>query len=242
MPTTLTAAIAQAHERLTPRVTALLKQVERSAVRHPQAPVPPATLAVAITLFAEARKILGREAMRIVGSATGDLSALSVGLGQLVAGLEAFEAEHSGWSAKARCVVWRVEGPVLPVTRLKPPGVEAGPAVGPDPKSERVRADLLKLIAARFAAGYDEGYRDASEGKPPSSRYAEEIWDRLADKAGGDEPARLRTLQQRYGTTKPPPHLMPVGARLGEWQRIEAERHAADQAERLAKYGARAAE
>lgn len=89
MPNTLTAAIARAHERLLPRITALLKQVERSAGRRPQASVPPATRVVAKALFAEARKIIGRGAGLLAGSTPVDLSALSVGLGQLAARLEA---------------------------------------------------------------------------------------------------------------------------------------------------------
>jgi len=236
--TTLTPATALAHERLHPRVIALLKQVERSAARHPQHPVPVAMRDVAKTLFVEARKVLGREAMRNLGGATADLGALSIGLGQLVAGLEAFEAAHSGWSARARCTVWTVEGPAMPVKRLKPPGVETGPAVGSNPEASQVRKDLTRLIMARFVAGYDEGYRHASEGRPPSSRYAEEIWDGQVKKAGGnDEAARLRLLQERYGTITPPPHLMPIGAKPGEWERIAAERQAAERAERLAKAG-----
>lgn len=237
-PIPLTPAIAVAHERLYPRVTALLKQVERSAARHPQHPVPTATLQVVRPLLGEARKILGREAMRGSGSATGDLSALALGLSQLVAQLEAFEAEHSGFSAKAKCVVWRVEGPSMPVTRLKPAGVEAGPATASNPEASQMRKELTRLIMARFVAGYDEGYRAASRGEPPTSRYAENIWDGQVKKAGGnDEQARLRLLKERYGTITPPPHLMPVGAKLGEWRRIEAERQAIDRAERLAKYG-----
>lgn len=234
---TLTPAIALAHERLYPRVTALVKQVERSAARQPGHPVPPATLEVARTLFGEARKILGREAMRGIGVANGDLSALALGLSQLVAQLEGFEAEHSGFSAKAKCVVWRLEGPPMPVTRLKPAGVEAGPKPVNDRRAEETREQLMKLIAARFVAGYDEGYRDAQEGKPPSSRYAEIVWEALVKMAGGsDEAARLRLLKQRYGTTTPPSHLMPIGAKPGEWARIEAERAAIEQAERLARH------
>lgn len=131
---TLTPAIALAHERLYPRVIALLAQVEKLAARRPQDPVPPATLVVARDLFGGARKIIGREAARLGGNAAADLGALAVGLGQLRAGLEAFEAANSGWSAKARCTVWRLGGPPLPVTRLKPPTSEI--ARDPDRASE----------------------------------------------------------------------------------------------------------
>jgi hypothetical protein len=80
-------------------VIALLAQVEKSAGRQSQQPVPEATLTVARDLFRAARKIIGREAARLGGTATADLGALAVGLGQLRAGLEAFEAANSGWSA-----------------------------------------------------------------------------------------------------------------------------------------------
>lgn len=234
-PTTpLTPAIAEAHERLYPRVGALLAQVEKLAARSPAQPLPPATLAVAQSLFRAARKILGREAGRIAGSAMGDLGALSVGLGQLKAALETFEAANSQWSASARCTVWRLDGPAMPVGRLKPAGVEAGPARKDNPEQQRLQGKILKLLAARFAAGYDTGYRHASEGLPPSSEDAERIWDALVKQFGGEEKARRGELRRLYGTDRPPPHLMPVGAKPGEWKRIEAERQAAEQAERRA--------
>lgn len=239
---TLTPAIALAHERLYPRVTALLAQVEKAAGRHAQQPVPAATLAVAQDLFRGGRKIIGREAARLGGGAAADLGALAVGLGQLRAALEAFEAANSGWSARARCTVWRLDGPPLPVTRLKPPASETARDAERASEPSEARKQLARLIIARFAAGYDEGYSDGSAGSPPSSRYAEEVWDGLVRKAGdNDEKARLAKLKRLYGTTSPPPHLMPVGAKPGEWVRIMAERQAADLAERQARWGTPAA-
>jgi hypothetical protein len=119
---TLTPVIAQAHERLYPRVIALLAQVEKLAARRPRDPVPEATLTVARELFGAARKILGRDAARIAGTATADLGALAVGLGQLRAGLEAFEAANSRFVPKLGRVGWNVAGEPLPVARLKPTG------------------------------------------------------------------------------------------------------------------------
>ena len=171
---TLTAAIAQAHERLLPRVTALLKQVERSAVRQPQAPVPAATRAVARTLFAEARKILGREAGLLAGAGPADLSALSVGLGQLAAGLEAFEAAHSSYSADLRCVAWDVPGAPLPVSRLKPTGLVKGFAPV-NPVKAAATANLRSRIGRRIdeiaSARYMTGYRDGQAGRPPQPPF-----------------------------------------------------------------------
>ena len=164
-----------------------------------------------------------------------------MGLGQFRARLEAFEAANSGWSAKAKCIVWRVGGPPLPVTRLKPPGVETVPPVEEMPESAKpggAREQLVRLIMARFAAGYDEGYRHAKEGNPPSSRYAEGAWEAMVEWCGGDEQARLRDLERRYGTSKPPPHLMPVGALPGEWERIQLERYEIEKAEKVARLAA----
>jgi hypothetical protein len=126
MPTTLTPDIALAHERLYPRVTALLKQVERLAVRHPEQPVPPAILGVARGVFKEGRGILGREVGQWAGRALLSLGGLSVGLGQLVAGLEAFEAENAGFSYDLRCVASEVKDAQMPFSRLKPGGLVRG--------------------------------------------------------------------------------------------------------------------
>ena len=236
MPTPLTPATARLHEALYPRVTALLKQVERAAAKHPEQPIPPATLGVARGLFGEARKVLGRAVGPRAGLGFADLGGLSLGLGQLVARLEGFEAAHSGFSKKARCVVWHVAGPVLPVTRLKPPGVEAGPVAPDDARLSPARLQLTRLVMARYAAGYDQGYRDASAGYPPNGEYAERIWDELVKVPGDDEAVRKRELKRLYGTDTPPPHLMPIGTKPGEWHRIALDRQAADKAALMARW------
>lgn len=176
-PITLSPATALAHERLYPRVTALTKQVERSAIRHPAGPVPSATIEIARTLFAQARKIVGREAMRGAGGASGDLTALSVGLSQLVAMLEAFEGEHSGFSARAKCVVWRfTTGVERPVSRLRPLSGKAAMASAPEAQKvhdyghmgkDRSQAlkTLLKRMNEREVEAYTSGYHDAMAGR-----------------------------------------------------------------------------
>src|SRR6218665_3697111 len=168
MPTPLTEAVIATHERLYPRVAALLKQVER--VRG-HVPVPEETGRLAGELGREARKLLGREGRRIGqlgGKAkTGaplDHQGLAVALGQVVAGLEAFEATHSGWSGPSKCTVWNIEGPPRPVLRLLPPGSTANPATAQDGQRDKNRAFIIKLMLSRYAAGYDDGYRDASAG------------------------------------------------------------------------------
>lgn len=166
---TLTATTALAHERLYPRVTALLKQVERSAVRHPEHPVPATTWAVANTLFAEARKILGREGGLGARGAGADLSALAVGLGQLVAMLEAFEAANSSFSHELRAVAWDVPKVQMPVSRLKPKGMVNGFApVNPQRQSDTaaLRSTIARRIDDIASARYMSGYRDAKAGRP----------------------------------------------------------------------------
>lgn len=173
-PTTLTAAIAVAHERLYPRVTALLKQVERSASRHPEHPVPAATRNIANALFAEARKILGREAGRIAGTATADLSALALGLGQVVAMLEAFEAANSSFSYDLRAVAWDVRNAKMPVSRLKPAGLVKGFApVNPQKQADgdKLRTKIARRIDEIASARYMSGYRDGKAGRPPQPPF-----------------------------------------------------------------------
>lgn len=172
--TTLTPAIALAHGRLYPRVTALLKQVERSAARHPEHPVPATTRAVANTLIAEARKILGREALRGAGSAMADLSALAVALSQLVAMLEAFEAAHSSFSYELRALAWDVPKAPMPISRLKPRGLVKGFApVNPQRQADgdKLRARIAQRIDEIASARYMSGYRDAKAGRPPQPPF-----------------------------------------------------------------------
>lgn len=166
---TLTPAIAQAHERLYPRVIALLAQVEKLAARRSRDLVPAATLTVARELFGAARRILGREAARIAGTATADLGALAVGLGQLRAGLEAFRGgefplraeagprrlEGRGRAA-AGCVCLKPTGPQKAAPPNRDNGVEPG-----------FRSKLYRRICERENLRYLQGYRDGQAGRPP---------------------------------------------------------------------------
>ncbi|MDB5538555.1 MAG: hypothetical protein JWQ89_282 [Devosia sp.] len=195
-PTTpLTRETILAHERLHPRIAALLKQVERVAARRPAQPVPEESLKLSRTLCREAAKLLGREG-RGIGVPAGpagpglDHGGLAVALGQAIAALEAFEAEHSGQSKKLGHAIWQIDGPPMPVTRLLPKGHGGKEVKTRDPEAERNRREVYRLIMGRFKAGYDEGYQAAMDGKPPSARYAEDAWDRLMEREQGAEAAR----------------------------------------------------
>ncbi|WP_423065321.1 hypothetical protein [Devosia sp. CN2-171] len=217
MTTTLTEALIATHERLYPRLAALLKQVERVAGQRASTPVPEESARLARQLVGEAATLLGREGRGIAVPPANktpplDHAGLAVALGQAVAGLEAFEAAHSGWSAKSKCTVWTLDGPPRPVLRLLGPGTEANPVETRNPEAERLREEVYRLILGRYSAGYDAGYRDGRAGKAPRSEYCERIWNKVSDLRGGAENARLSGLTGDRVRYDPPHHLMPDGA------------------------------
>lgn len=226
MPNPLTPAVIDAHERLYPRLAALLKQVERITAKCPRDLVPEATVQLAGQLCRQAAKLLGKEGRPIVaalGAAKGpkaiplDHAGLVVVLAQAVAGLEAFEAAHSGWSAKGKCTVWVIDGPPRPVLRLLPPGSEAKPVEANDPQGALYRGTIHRSLMARYSAGYDAGYRDAKAGIAPQARHCEILWDDLCEKQGGFEEARRAGLKPpRIRYTNPPAHLVPEGAVMSD--------------------------
>ncbi len=213
MPTPLTPSLIASHERLYPRLAALLKQVERA---RGNLLVPEETARVSRELCREAAKLLGREGRGIAVPPPNkplDHQGLAVMLGQAVAGLGAFEAAHSGWSPKSKCAVWVIDGPPRPVLRLMPPGSEGKPVQSKDPQAGQYRRELYKLIMGRYAAGYDAGYRDAKEGTAPRADYCERVWDGLMEKEAGVEEARRAGLRPpRVRASNPPRHLVPEGS------------------------------
>lgn len=219
MPTpALTPEIIAAHERLYPRLAALLKQVERVAARRPGAEVTEETGRLARELCREAAKLLGRDGRGIglpkpVAGAPLDHGGLAIHLGQALAGLEQFEATHSGHSKQLGYAIWQVDGPPMPVTRLLPRG---GKAIEPrDPKTNFFRREVTRLILARYSAGYDTGYKDASEGRPPSAEYAERLWDSEREREAGVAAAQRAGIPRpRVRYTNPPRALVPKGAVL----------------------------
>lgn len=159
-PTTLTPATAQAHERLHHRVATLLAQVEKLAGRRPQERVPDAMLGVAHELFREARKILGREGVRVAGAGADDLAGLAVRLGQLKASLDALSAAQQGARPG-------LSGGAKPAGAGRFPassqmGTQRDNGVEPG-----FRNKLYKRICQRENLRYMQGYRDGQAGRPP---------------------------------------------------------------------------
>ena len=224
---TLTPETILAHERLYPRLASLLKQVERVAGQRAAQPAPAESLKLAQQLCRETARLLGREGRGIGvprGAAKGatsgeagglDHAGLAVALGQALAGLEAFEAEHSGHSKKLDCAVWQIDGPPMPVTRLLPKGHGGKAIKTKDPEAALHRRMVYKLIVGRFKAGYDEGYKAASEGQPPSARYAEGVWDSLMEtEQGAKEMRGPGEPRPRVRYEHPPREIVPNGATL----------------------------
>lgn len=182
MPTpTLTPEAVAAHERLYPRLAALMKQVERVASRRPGAPVPEESAKLSRELCREAARLLGRDGRGIglpkpvAGAAPLDHAGLAIHLGQAVAGLEAFEAAHS--AVVAGVPSWQLgTGESRPVARLWARAASTGQRqAAPKPQAARSRYDetpaqmrsaVIKRIMERENQRYMQGYRDAKAGKP----------------------------------------------------------------------------
>lgn len=221
-PSPLTPDLIAAHERLHPRLASLLKQVERTASRRPAQLVPAESVKLAQQLCREAAMVLGREGrgIRMPRSAAGaplDHASLAVHLGQALAGLELFETTHSGHSKQLGYAIWQIDGPPRPVTRLLPKGHGGKLAKTSDPEAAQNRRKAYKLIVGRFKAGYDEGYRQAMAGKPPSASYAEGVWDSLMEhEQGARGPLAPGESRPRVRYERPPREIVPNGATLSD--------------------------
>ncbi len=182
MPTTLTKTVIATHERLHPRLAALLKQVERVAGKRPGEPVPEETLKLSQTLIREAAKLLGREGRGIsapkgssaAGKAALDHQNLAVALGQALAGLEAFEGTHTVLAGGVRS--WQLgDGTRQPVARLLAKTSARGATTAPAKPdfgfmgrtASEARQKLYSRMIERENLRYMQGYRDAKAGKDP---------------------------------------------------------------------------
>lgn len=119
--TALSPARAAAHESLFLKLSALRDQAEKTGIRYPDRAVPPATLAVAETLLAEAAGFVLRRGRRErLPMAAPVWGGLLTQLGQALARLDHFEAQHTRWDKVANARVWVLPGHEVPVRRLRP--------------------------------------------------------------------------------------------------------------------------
>ncbi|MEP7239530.1 MAG: hypothetical protein ABI697_01475 [Devosia sp.] len=166
----LTAALATTHEALYPRLDMLLRQVEAIAARKPEGDVPAETLATAEALLFDTRRFAGRGTGRDLAPAPDSFGALATVLGQALARLAAFETAHSVWSGPHNGFVWRLpRGELRPVARLRPHTALPVHA-GDDRETARMRAEIVRRIAAKYDEGFDAGRKAAaaSLSTPPS--------------------------------------------------------------------------
>ncbi|KRA96639.1 hypothetical protein ASD83_16220 [Devosia sp. Root685] len=169
MPTALpqiTHHLAERHEALWLRLSALHKDVCAIATKKPEAPVGNTERATVEGLISDCRPFLKKPADRLPVAAQ-HFAGLALQLGQVLAMLEDFENRHAFWDGKAGCRVWRVAGPTLPMARLR---AEVPPFELKTYKGRDMREALAKLMNAKESRVYEAGFaagRAARLGAPP---------------------------------------------------------------------------
>jgi hypothetical protein len=160
----LTLALAERHEALWLRLTALHGQLATLASRRPGEPLPEATRIVAEALLADAAVFWdGGDILPALAPVAG--GALTQ-LGQALAGLESYELAHSGWDERQKCFAWLIRAELVPIRRLRPqvlPVDKAG--------ETREMLELQKQIERRINA-LTKGLPDPDDGPPRARAYA----------------------------------------------------------------------
>ena len=163
----LTRQTAEAHEALYPALARLAAQLEAMAARRPTAPVPPAARSIAADLLFEAQAFGWHRPSRTrrdLPEPAADVGGLATQLGQALALLDAFEAAHSAWYPDRQCFAWQLLDP-LPVRRLRPETSAIVKSAKQQRESDHMRSELIRLMEAKVASSYDQGYADASSGR-----------------------------------------------------------------------------
>lgn len=159
--------LAERHESLWLRLSALHKDICAIAAKKPEAPVGRTERATVEGLICDCRPFLKKPGGRLPVAAE-TFGGLAVQLGQVLAMLEDFENRHAFWDGKAGCRVWRVAGPALPVARLRQ---EVPPFELKTSKGRDMREALVKLMNAKESRIYEAGFaagRAARLGPPPA--------------------------------------------------------------------------
>jgi hypothetical protein len=158
----LTRQKAEAHEALYPGLERLTRQLEAMAARNPSASVPPAARAIAADLLFDAQRF-SAGVRRGLPEVADDLGGLVTQLGRALAQLDAFEAAHSAWNPDLKGFVWLLRDP-LPVKRLRQETAAVIKSAKDKRQSDFYRSEVLRLMNAKVADSYDQGYADASSG------------------------------------------------------------------------------
>ncbi|WP_173088485.1 hypothetical protein [Devosia sp. 1635] len=164
----ITPALAERHEALWLRLTALQEQARSVAAKKPEA-----LLGDEVRMAAEAvlhdAQIFGpkRRAQEKLPPAAPSWGGLSVQLGQALALLAAYEASHTGWSEEDRFRVWLTRPLPMPVRRLLP-AEQFSPEGRDEMRSIRQKLALRMDRAFRdhFSRGYQAGIAAARRAEP----------------------------------------------------------------------------
>lgn len=173
----LTAALADTHEALVIRLTALTAEVRAIALRRPGLPVPAEVEALAAGLLHDASGFAPK--LGPLPAVAPTYSGLAVELSQALAALEVFEVRHTRWDRTRQAIVWHLaSGATTPLRRLRPQLV-------PRPEDERRGAEMSaikeKLVARIESLRRDsdelhalrDAQRDAQREAPPEPYPAE---------------------------------------------------------------------
>lgn len=180
MPATLSQALAERHEALWLKLSALHKDVSALAARRPSAPVSEPIRITAEALLSDCAPFGGGNRLPV---AAPELGGLLVQLGQALAWLEHFETRFTLWDPAQKCRCWRLERSRLPVMRLhpQPVGAEIGTKVT-DEMRQRVFKRMEQLYGGQYEQGFAAG-RAARQGRPAaepgSAPLAGETYPRL---------------------------------------------------------------
>ncbi len=151
----ITHVLAERHEALWLRLTALHKDISALAAKRPDAEVGESERVLVEGLISECRPFLVLRKDRLPLAAP-LLAGLAVQLGQVLAQLEDYENRHAFWDAARSVRCWRFEQGNAPITRLRQNArpIEARPGGKPD-----LRDKLVRLIENRQRALFEEGFR-----------------------------------------------------------------------------------
>ena len=179
-PLRATHALAEHHEALWLSLTALHKDIVALGAKKPGAAVSEAVRIAAEGLLSDILPFTRQRGDRFPVAAA-DLGGLAVQLGQALAGLERWESLNTTWDERYKCRIWHVDGPYLPIMRLKPPAAAL--------KHQRddmslIRAKLVLRLDQRTRGAYQEGFeagRAARIGAPePEPEAAPQTYPRLS--------------------------------------------------------------
>lgn len=169
---TTTIALAEQHEALWLRVTALHKDSVALGAKKPDGAVPDSLRIAAEGLLYDCVPFGPHSRRSRLPVAARDMGGLAVQLGQALAGLDAWESQRSYLDPRFDCRMWRVKAGQLPIMRLKPP---AG-ALPVHRDISELRAKVVRRIEGKRQSDFERGFaagRSAGQGRPLAEIEAE---------------------------------------------------------------------